>query len=108
MDFERVGVELLRDRVKEITNKVTVDGNAVVLTRYGVDIAALVPLEFLTLCEEADLLSDASVVARPHFLDGKGRCVKCGKKANDLSTALFGPWHFPTCSRYRAPKGILE
>lgn len=107
MDFERAGVELLRDHVKEIVNKVTEDGNAVVLTRYGKDIAALVPLEFLLLCEEADLLNEASVVARPHFL-GAGRCVKCGKKANDLSTPLFGPWHFPTCSRYRAPKGILD
>jgi len=106
MEFHRVGVELLRDRVKEITSKVTEDGNAVVLTRYGTDIAALVPLEFLALVEEADLLSEASVVARPHFLDQNRRCVKCGKKAGKDSLPLFGAWHFPSCPRYRAPVGL--
>jgi len=106
MEFRRVGVELLRDRVKEITSKVTEEGNAVVLTRYGSDIAALVPLEFLALCEEADLLSEASIVARPHFLDANRRCVKCGKKADKVSAPLFGAWHFPTCPRYREPKGM--
>ena len=108
MKFERIGVEILRDHVKDIMSKVRDEGTAVLLTRYGDDIAALVPLEFLLLAEEVDLLSkDVSAAARGHFLDVRQRCTRCGKKADKAdSLPLFGPWHFPTCSRYRMKTGV--
>lgn len=102
MRFDRVGTEILRDNVKSILHRVTEEDTAVVLTRYGREIAALVPVSFLRLVEEVDLMGEGvRAQDRAYFLDGHGRCVKCGREAPVGDVPLFGSWHLPDCSRFR-------